>query len=283
MKPSLLASSVRGLAAALASLLGVAAFAAPAHVLIRVPVGAAVPAELPPLLAHWRQSGQVADVLLLTQGRAEKPGEKPGFAALAVLAFPSEGACAAWERAAAPALPAGLMVRRADALTHGEVTPRDSTRAVFVVNAYTPKVPRERYDEFAQGYLRPLYEAQRQTGTLVRYTMYLEHGAVGSAEALAVLEYRDPDAFARAGELKTGIRERLTATVPSYAAFHPIKDTLRVDGGGTFATYTALPTPGVGARSAAGPDRGERTIIARAGFDHLPTPEPRPARSQGSE
>ncbi len=254
MTPSLFTSSVRGLAAALACLLGAAAFAAPAHVLIRVPAGAPVPAELPPLLAQWRQSGQVANVLLLTQGRAEKPGEKPGFEALVVLEFPGEGAFAAWERDAAPALPAGLVVRRADALTHGELTPRDSNRSVFVVNAYTPKVARDRYDEFAQGYLRPLYEAQRQTKNLVRYTMYLERGAVGSSEALAVLEYRDPVAFAQAGELKTGIRERLTATVPSYAAFHPIKDTLRVDGGGTFATYTELPPPDLSALPAYVPE-----------------------------
>ena len=228
--------------------------AAPTNVLIRVPVGAGVPAELPALLSKWRQSGQVANILLLTQGRAEKPGEKPVFDALAVLEFPSEAAFTAWERDAAPALPSGLIVRRADALTHGELTPRDSNRSVFVVNAYTPKVAADRYDEFAQGYLKPLYEAQRHTKHLVRYTMYLERGAVGEVNSLAVLEYRDPVAFARAGELKTGIREKLTATVPSYAKFHPIKDTLRVDGGGTFASYTELPPPDLSALPAYVPE-----------------------------
>ncbi len=244
----------RRLAALGAALCAVALSAAPANVLLRVPADAAVPAELPPLLAKWRQSGQVSGVLFLTQGRAEKSGEQPGFAAFAVLEFPNEAAVAAWERDAAPALPAGLVVRRADALTHGEITPRDSNRSVFVVNSYTPIVPAERYREFAQGYLQPLYEAQRATRNLVRYTMYLERGEVGKVGSLAVLEYRDPVAFTRAGEMKTAIRERLTATVPSYAKFHPIKDTLRIDGGGTYASYTELPPPDLSALPAYQPE-----------------------------
>src|ERR1019366_8757628 len=50
------------------------AVAAPTNVIIRTTEGVACPAELPALLAKWRQSGQVANVLLLTDGRPEKPG-----------------------------------------------------------------------------------------------------------------------------------------------------------------------------------------------------------------
>ena len=224
-----------------------AAFAVPANVLLRVPAGTPMPAELAPLLATWRQSGQVANALLLTQGRAETPGpdRKAQFETFAVLEFPSENSADIWQKESASALPAGLIVRRADALVHGELSPRDSNHSIFVVNAYTPIVSRVRYNEFAQGYIKPLYEAMRATKHLVRYTMYHERGEAGKVAALTVLEYRDSVAFAAmgAGKLKIAIREKLLATVPSYVSFDKIKDTLRTDGHGTAATYTELPPP----------------------------------------
>lgn len=222
------------------------AHAAPANVLIRVPAGQAQPPDLAPLLAKWRQSGQVANALLLTRGRAENPetpGRKPQFETFAVLEFPSENSADIWQREAAPALPAGLIVRRADALAHGELSPRDSNRSVFIVNTYTPTVPAARFGEFVAGYIKPLYEAMRGTKHLVRYTAYLERGETGKVDALNVLEYRDPVAFATVGAQKAGIREKLTATVPTYASFDKIKETLRTDGHGTAATYTELPPP----------------------------------------
>jgi ABC-type phosphate transport system substrate-binding protein len=223
--------------------LAVASFAVPANVVIRVPAGAPMPAELAPLLSKWRQSGQVANALLLTQGKAETAANPAKFEAFAVLEFPSENSADIWQHDAAPALPAGLIVRRADALVHGELSPRDSNHSIFIVNAYTPTVPRERYNEFAQGYIKPLYEAMRATKHLVRYTMYHERGETRKVDALTVLEYRDSVAFATIGTLKAGIREKLTATVPTYASFDKIKDTLRVDGHGTYGTYTELPPP----------------------------------------
>ena len=220
-----------------------AGFAAPTNVIIRTQPGATLPAELPQLLSKWRQSGEVANVLLLTQGHAEKPDHKTQFDTFVVLEFLNETAYEKWQKDASSSLPAGLVAHRADALVHGELSPRDSNRSIFIVNAYTPTVSREKYDEFAQGYLKPLYEAQRATKYLVRYTMYLEYGDTGKAQALAVLEYRDPVAFAKNTAGKNAIREKLSASTPSYAKFHPIKDTLRTDDGGTFLTYTELPPP----------------------------------------
>ncbi len=223
------------------------AFAAPAHVLIRVPPGTPPPSELAPLLAQWRQSGQVAGVLLLTQGRSEKPERTAKFETFAVLDFPSESSADIWQRESAPALPAGLIVRRADALAHGELSPRDSNRSVFIVNTYTPTVPAARFREYVQGYIKPLYEAMRATKHLVRYTAYLERGETGKVDALNVLEYRDAVAFAAITASKTTIRDQVAAAVPTYAAFDKIKDTLRLDGFGTTATYTELPPPDLSA------------------------------------
>jgi len=238
--------------------LAVTALAEPANVLIRVPAGAPLPAELAPLLAQWRQSGQIANALLLTRGHAETADNPAKFEAFAVLEFASENAADRWQREAAPALPAGLIVRRADVLVHGELSPRDSNHSVFVVNTYTPTVSRERYNEFAQGYIKPLYAAMRATKHLVRYTMYHERGETGRVDALTVLEYRDSVAFAAIGKLKPDLRAKLTATVPSYAQFDRIKDTLRVDGHGTYGTYTELPPPDL---SDLPPYRPETTIV----------------------
>lgn len=217
--------------------------AEPTNVIIRTPAGVDAPAGLPELLAQWRQSGQVANVLLLTNGRPEKPARPANFGMLAVLEFPSEGSYQAWQRDDAPALPPGLTVRRADALVHGELSPRDSNRSVFVVNAYTPLVPAKRFTEFVQGYVHPLYEAMRGSRHLVRYTAYLERGETGKVNAFNVLEYRDPVAFATMGKIKTGLRDKVAAATPTYGEFDRIKDTLRQDGFGTFATYTELPPP----------------------------------------
>ena len=229
--------------------LPVAAFAAPAHVVIRVPAGAPQPSELAPLLAQWRQSGQVSGVVLLAQGKPEKPGDQAIFESLALLEFPNENSAEIWQRDAAPSLPAGLRVRRADALVHGELTPRDSNRSIFLVNTYTPSVARDRYNEFAQDYLKPLYEGQRAAKVLTRYTMFLERDAVGQADALGVLEYRDPVAFAASTALKLDLRGKLTASHPGYAKFDPIKAGLRKDVGGTFVSYTEVPAV-AGARPA---------------------------------
>ncbi|MDB6114336.1 MAG: phosphate transporter periplasmic phosphate-binding protein [Lacunisphaera sp.] len=240
--------------ALLALCAGVAAFAAPTNAIIRVPAGAATPAGLPELLSKWRQSGQVANVLFLTQGKPEKPEHPAQFEAFVVLEFPNEAAYEAWNRNAAPELPAGLVAHQADALAHGELTPRDSNHSIFVVNAYTPLVSAARFTEFVQGYVAPLYEAMRGTKHVVRYTAYLERGEQGKAQAFNVLEYRDPVAFAAMGTLKPGIREKLAASNPTYPQFDKIKDTLRVDGFGTYATYTELPPPALADLPAYKPD-----------------------------
>jgi phosphate transport system substrate-binding protein len=245
MKSPLASSrSLVGLLLGLLSLiLAPAALAAPATVLIRTPAGTPAPAELAPLLSKWRQSGQVANVLQLTDGKAENAEHPATFGAFLVLEFADENSADTWQSEAAPALPAGLIVHRADALAHGEISPRDSNHSIFIVNAYTPTVPAARFNEFVQGYVHPLYEAMRATKHVVRYTAYLERGETGQAMAFNVLEYRSPVALATMAKIKGGIREKLAATSPTYPQFDKIKDTLRVDHFGTFATYTELPPP----------------------------------------
>ena len=96
------AQFLRRFAALFAALCCAALFAAPTNVLIRVPPGTPSPSGLAELLAKWRQSGQVANALMLTEGRGEKPGDQPVFETLVVLEFPSEHSAEIWQREAAP-------------------------------------------------------------------------------------------------------------------------------------------------------------------------------------
>lgn len=243
--PLLRRASVWGAAVA-ACCLAVVALAAPAHVLVRVPAGKPPPAELASLLAKWRQSGEVSQILFLTQGKGEKRGAGAKFESLAVLEFADNNACERWQREAAPSLPGGLIVRRADLVLHRELEPHDSSRPFFLVNSYTPTVPAVRYVDFVRGYIKPLYEAMQGTGHLVSYSIFLERGEMGRVDALSVLEYRDSTAFAAMVPLKKGIRASLAATNPVYASYDKTKDGLRLDVGGTLATYTELPSPRAG-------------------------------------
>lgn len=210
------------------------------HVIIRVPAGASVPAELAPLLAKWKQGGQVAGALLLEGGRTEKSGGTAKFAAFAVLDFASESAADQWQVGAAASLPAGLIVRRANVLAEGRLPHEPSVRSIFVVNTYTPTVPAGRFRDYVRGYVQPLYEAMMASKDLVRFTAYAERGEVGKVDALNVLEYRDAAAFDDMGTKKSEIRKQVAAAVPTYAQYDKIKDSLRIDGFGTSATWVPL-------------------------------------------
>jgi phosphate transport system substrate-binding protein len=220
-----------------ATLLAVPAAAEPAYVLVKLPAGAATPADLATQLAAWRQSGQVSDVLWLDSNTRENAG----FDKFIALEFPSEGSYEAWEREGRPALTAPLQIVRADVLTHGETTPRDSNRSVFKVNLYEPTAAPAETRKFATGYIKPLMEGQRAAKVLMRYTMYLERGPGG--KNWLVMEYRDPVAFDRSEAVKEVVRPKLLAENATYAAFDKSKESLRTTGPETLASYAELPPP----------------------------------------
>ena len=217
--------------------------AKPQVVLIRVLTGHQSPTSLVSSLSTWRQTGQVANVLYLNNGKAEKSNQNAKFDSLTVVEFEDEASCNFWLTNLAPTLPKDLIIKHATALVHGEISPRDSNHSIFVINEYTPKVNQEEYNKFAQAYLKPLYEAMRSTKNLVRYTNYIEDGEIGEAKAFSLLEYRDPVAFAAIPAQKIKIRETLNKNNSGYNSYDKIKDNLRIDGGGTYATYTELPPP----------------------------------------
>jgi hypothetical protein len=157
------------------------------------------------------------------------------------LEFSSEQAYTTWQHESALNLPAGLIVRRADILAQDHAQNIDHMRANFVVNTYAPKVPPAQFNEFVQGYVKPLYEAMFATQHLIGYTSYLERGELGQADAINVLEYRDAAAFSAITAIKANLRDQVATAVPSYIQFDKIKDTLRVDGFGTTATYSPIP------------------------------------------
>lgn len=214
-----------------------AASAQTANVVITLPVGQTAPAGFAAQLAAWRQTGTVSDVLWLDSNQRENAG----FETLVALEFPTIGYYEAWVRDEQPKLAAPLVVARADVLTHGETTPRDSNRSVFKVNAYQPTSAG--YADFATKYLRPLMEGQRAARILVRYTVYQERAAQGMGRSWLVTEYRDETAFARSEEVKTDIRARLNRDNADYHRLDGIKETLRTTGPETMARYAELPPP----------------------------------------
>jgi phosphate transport system substrate-binding protein len=214
--------------------------AQPAHVLITVAPGEQPPATLAPLVSSWRQSGEVSDVLWLDGTRKGTPG----FATLVCLEFPSEGSYQAWARGEASKLVAPLVVKRADVLMHGEVTPRDSNASIFLVKTYDTLVPPADYRRFVSAYITPNMENQRAHKILIRYTMYLQREP-GSAKGRSVLvmEYRDSVAYARRESVKDEFERKLLATNLGWKKFHETKETIRKDASETVAAYSELPPP----------------------------------------
>jgi phosphate transport system substrate-binding protein len=225
--------------ALLSCLLALGAVAKPAHVIIVVPPGAAPPAGFADQLAAWRQSGQVSSALLLDEDQKKDPG----FATLALLEFPNEGAYDHWNKEEAAKIPAPATVQRADVLTHAEVYPRDSNKSVFLVNTYKLLVPPERYREFVQGYIVPNLLDQKAAHLLLRYTMYLERASAGDAQAMLVMEYRDSVAFSRRDAVRDELVKKLVATDPAWKKWDESQESVRKGVSRTRASYIELPPP----------------------------------------
>ena len=217
-----------------------AVMAKPANVIISVPTGTNTPAELSPLLSAWRQSGQVSDVLWLDS--TQKDGQ--GIATLVALEFASEGSYQAWQTEESAKLPKGLSVVRADVLAHGEITPRDSNKSIFVVKAYDTLVPAAQYASYVKDYIVPNMENQRASKVLIRYTMYLPRVAEGQkSRSLLVTEYRDSVAHARSEGIKDAYKKQLIASNPTWKRLNDTKETIRTDAWETLADYQELPPP----------------------------------------
>lgn len=231
----------RWAAAAALLLAALPAWAQPAHVLVRVPAGAATPADLGDTLSSWRQSGHTSNITRIEATQKEDPG----FTTLLMLEFPSEGHYETWRREEAGKLKAPVQYKRADLLARNELTPKDSNNSVYKVNIYQPTTSFQEYKAFVDGYITPLMEGQRDKKILIGYWMYVERGASAAApdESVLVLEYRDAVAFERATPIKADVRTRLTASHPTYPKYHEIKEGLRSDVSETMARYTEIPPP----------------------------------------
>ena len=232
---------VKRAALALAIWLGIAqlAVAAPANVLITVGAGQAAPATYKAQLAAWRESGQVANVILLE--RRQVTGG--GFDSLALLEFSSERSYQSWHDETANKLDPSVVAVRADVLLHGEVTPRDSANSTFQVNYYVPSVAPDRYRDFVERYIKPNMVNQKAKRVLMRYTMFLERGETGKAKSVLVLEYRDEHAYAESSPIVETEKARLRTTDPLWKQLDATKGDIRKAGPETTARYVELPAP----------------------------------------
>jgi phosphate transport system substrate-binding protein len=201
--------------AAVAVLVALAAAAAPTQVLVTVPAGATPPASLGEMLSAWKFSGQVATIHLLEQSQKDKAG----FRSLAILEFPSDGSFEAWRKEGAPRLPAPVTWKRADVMTHAEITPRDSNRSIFVVNAYDPGMTAAEFKRLVDKTVAPSLYEQRAGKALIRYSLYLERDTP-NPRAMLVREYRDPYSYGGRAEVK-GQLKVLAETQAQYTELPP--------------------------------------------------------------
>lgn len=224
----------------LSALLAMPALAAPTHVIITLPANAKMPADFGSQLSQWRQAGQVADVLWLNSNQKENPG----FSSLVALEFASEGSYDAWAKEESSKLKSPLLVKRADVMTHGEVSPRDSNHSIFVVNAYDTLVSPAAYKTYVRDYIDPNMLDQKNAKILIRYTVYLEREPNGGhGRSLLVTEYRDSLAFDRRTAVKSEFKQRALATNPAWKKINETKEGIRTDVSETIAAYSELPPP----------------------------------------
>jgi len=236
--PRISARAALPLASFIALVAATPALAEKAEVMITVPNGVKGEDDLAAKVAEWKQSGQVSDVLWL---RAQQ--RDGGFQAVMELEFPDQTSYDEWAREDAPKLASQFVVTRVDKLIHGEKSPRDSNYSVFKVNEYNPTTDGATTRDYAKKYIEPLMQAQIGGKVMMRYSMYQARQTDGKGKTWLVMEYRDPTAFERSEDLKTGIRKKLLETSPAYASYDKVKETLRTTGPETISAYHELPAP----------------------------------------
>lgn len=232
--------NIRAFVAAIALATGLPAvpvLAAQQQVLVTLPPGATAPPGYAQQLSSWRQSGQVANVLVLEPNQREAPA----FGSLVVLEFPSENSLEVWRKEGAPKLVAPLTWKQADVMSHAEITPRDSNRSTFVVNSYETPLAGPAFKDQVDKVVAPSLYKQREGKALIRYTVYREREAPG--RVLLVREYRDSVAFGKrapvAGDMK-GASETIAQyqeppppslpDLPSYKVEYKVVGGLRLVG-----------------------------------------------------
>jgi phosphate transport system substrate-binding protein len=229
-RPFLLATAALGFAAP--------AFAAPAHVILTVPAGARLPADLAPTLSRWRQAGEVADVLWLSADQREGAA----FDTFVELDFASEAAYRNWAAKDAPQLRAPVEIHPVEAVVHGETFPRDSNHSVFQVDTFNATSTAAEVADYATHYVKPLMEGERAAKVVMRYTMYEEHRPGGHDRAWLLTEYRDPSAFARASSVAGTVAAGLDRD-QGFARLEQTRARFRTPGSLTLSRYQELPPP----------------------------------------
>lgn len=165
------------------------ALADPAHVILAVPAGANLPADLSSTIADWRQTGAIADAIWLEANQREGAS----FDTFVELDFPSPADYQRWNSAQRAKLASVVEVHPVDSVVHAETYPRDSNHSVFTVASFAAAD-----SQAAAGALKPLLDKQRGAKTVMRYTLYRDKEASGRSWLLT--EYRDPTAFARGSD-----------------------------------------------------------------------------------
>src|SRR5579883_1096371 len=224
------------------SLAACADFAAPVHVVITVPPRASGGAGLPALLADWRQSGAVADAWLLNPAQSKQDE----FVSMAVLQFPDEYALRRWQQNGARKIGPGVITTTVDTLARGETFPRDSTKAIFLVNEYTILATSDRYAQYVKDYVIPEMESLRERHILTSYFLFAARDrAKVPWHSILVAEYPDSLAFERRERALQQVRSELSSNA-AWKALSDAKQSIRKERALIQAAWELLPAPALG-------------------------------------
>lgn len=214
--------------------------ATPAHVLITLPPGAAVPVDYTKQVAAWKASGQVSDALVLQQFDGPEPAN---FTTLTVLDFPSEAAYDSWNADAVASLSKDMVVSRVDILTHNETKQKNSPEGIYVVGQYESLVSPQAYKEYTDAYIVPNMSNQMFSGIMTRYTMYLERtptAGMSNLKTFLVTEYLNQSEFDRKSSVKDAYKVALLSTHPEWTRINGSKAEIRNDMNETLARKVSL-------------------------------------------
>ncbi len=206
--------------------------AEPAHALVTVLPGAAVPADFSERMAAARQAPGALKVVVLSA----QPGPEPaGFQSLAILDFRDEASLQQWMQTFSAS---GVQVRQCDVLAHdaSDSAGPASATSYYAVNHYEVLVTPPEYADYTVKYIVPNMAHQKSTGALLAYTMYVERAPQGEhPKSVLVKQYGSPEEQARGEAAKEIYKKDVLMKQPEWKQINDTKTTIRNDLTETFA------------------------------------------------
>lgn len=228
------------------------AHASSSYILLTAPVGAENSKNLAQQLSKWRQMGLVSDAQLL----ANDTEDKSMYEQLGILEFHNEAARDRWQKVGKSQVGKDVIVTPVEALAHGEKTPRNSNKSIFVVAQYDVLVSKAKWKKYVDNYLVPDMNERIKEKIMGRYTsFYVDKGANRPWQSLLIMEYKNPHALEISEEVKDKISDKLVKSSKRFKKILADKHDIREKTASNQSLWVELPPPDLSHLPAYNPDR----------------------------